>query len=544
MNPMPSGVSQAELPPVIELPAQVGVQSRKRSAEEMFGTRVELEQEARCDECTKNSLSFYCLQCDVYLCGECNEQAHVMKISSSHNRLKVGYRKIFKPPFCSNHESQRLELYCKLCKEVVCLHCQHYGLHKKHEVILLAEAAETTRRSIKYQVNNAQSQAQKAENRLEEIENNIENIFSHEQVKEPSFGSKDSVATAKQRINAHFDLLIQVAEKERGKMLSNLDELQKKAAKLKKCLADFQKSLESAQEILCFSDYEVYRLPPDKRESIFECNWAQFGFDVGSEIPYSLNGGLEASLIQRNKAGAPGDPFQVCVQPCWDGCNVSWKAPGRSSEHQTLEYYKVKIFSEENNEHSDKKLRTATKQAKLKISIELISKDLLPSPSVLVNCKHLEGCEVVAAVMAVDLNGGCSSWVYSPKVKLENSFFLSGSTIALRNHRGFMLSAEPDGSVSWRETTIGNQEKFDVMNVGVDKFVFRGHHGNFLSAGRDGIKVETLQGTETWTVKNEGGGVGVTIKSQQGWFLSVSPNGKSGTRRRAAGWEHFHIEKC
>ena len=100
--------------------------------------KVEGEEEAKCDQCTRNDLvKALCLDCGEFLCNHCLEHHKYSKEYENHNMMplnevrskKEGITIKPKPnsALCQEHELE-LNFYCETCDQLVC----HYCIMKDH----------------------------------------------------------------------------------------------------------------------------------------------------------------------------------------------------------------------------------------------------------------------------------------------------------------------------------------------------------------------------------------------------------------------------
>ena len=100
--------------------------------------KVEGEEEAKCDQCTRNDpVKALCLDCGEFLCNHCLEHHKYSKEYQSHNMMplnEVRSKKegiTIKPKsnsaLCQEHELE-LNFYCETCDQLVC----HYCIMKDH----------------------------------------------------------------------------------------------------------------------------------------------------------------------------------------------------------------------------------------------------------------------------------------------------------------------------------------------------------------------------------------------------------------------------
>ena len=83
------------------------------------------------DECHQTA-EFFCGECHDYLCNECFRSHKRNKQTVRHTPTKLTEMKPgevekhvrHRPPTCSKHKNQDIDLYCKICERGICLRCK------------------------------------------------------------------------------------------------------------------------------------------------------------------------------------------------------------------------------------------------------------------------------------------------------------------------------------------------------------------------------------------------------------------------------------
>ena len=119
--------------------------------------KVEGEEEAKCDQCTRNDLvKALCLDCGEFLCNHCLEHHKYSKEYQNHNVMplnevrskKEGITIKPKPKsaLCPKHELE-LNFYCETCDQLVCHYCIMKD-HLKHDHDTVKEMAIKHRKEL------------------------------------------------------------------------------------------------------------------------------------------------------------------------------------------------------------------------------------------------------------------------------------------------------------------------------------------------------------------------------------------------------------
>ncbi|XP_022095805.1 uncharacterized protein LOC110982002 [Acanthaster planci] len=115
--------------------------------------------EIRCQTCEKKSPAMWrCMDCDKCLCQECRG-AHDQMAAAPHNIYslaqlhsgEVAYKSKLREyvPYCAKHPDQRADVYCAMCKQLLCGLCAEVD-HRdhSHSVETLSEASAKCRRNL------------------------------------------------------------------------------------------------------------------------------------------------------------------------------------------------------------------------------------------------------------------------------------------------------------------------------------------------------------------------------------------------------------
>ncbi|XP_069688826.1 RING finger protein 17 isoform X2 [Periplaneta americana] len=87
-----------------------------------------------CSECAERKTDWKCIQCGVPYCEQCFNKVHKAgKALSKHQKSPIESSSLLSSPtiiYCAEHQTQKLEFFCKECEVMVCSHCmicQHQG---------------------------------------------------------------------------------------------------------------------------------------------------------------------------------------------------------------------------------------------------------------------------------------------------------------------------------------------------------------------------------------------------------------------------------
>ena len=93
---------------------------------------------SNCDLCLtagkQVKVSHSCEKCNIAMCETCT-QTHEERFGGTH-KIKIYSYKI---PRCQEHDSDNIQFYCEICRELICALCVFHGLHTSHDIIHVKE---------------------------------------------------------------------------------------------------------------------------------------------------------------------------------------------------------------------------------------------------------------------------------------------------------------------------------------------------------------------------------------------------------------------
>ena len=179
-----------------------------------------------CQQCCEGREAVtYCLTCS-HLCEECLEAHKKLKICRNHelmsedgHQLAANESTLNRNYNCTIHPKDILNLYCRDCYSLGCVHC-FVASHNGHDIIVVDdEKREETRREVEEV---AKDYKKKVELKLKEFEQNLMYVTTIETRK------TEKLATLKTDINNKVDSTIAQIEARRSKLLTEVEEIFKK----------------------------------------------------------------------------------------------------------------------------------------------------------------------------------------------------------------------------------------------------------------------------------------------------------------------------
>ena len=114
-----------------------------------------IEQCTGCENSSNNATS-RCINCDELLCNDCVRAHRRVKFTKDHtiNSLADEPEEQHREPetlFCSNHDKENIEGFCKTCEAAICRTCQqqNHSASENHDFAPLTEAMQEIKTSLK-----------------------------------------------------------------------------------------------------------------------------------------------------------------------------------------------------------------------------------------------------------------------------------------------------------------------------------------------------------------------------------------------------------
>lgn len=194
-----------------------------------------------CDSCdAHDTAKHFCDTCLEYLCEECSKSHSRMKRFRGHKLTKISEIELdqqnvqktssSRSHYCNVHGTERIQLYCNSCDELVCVKCV-VTIHKDHDFL---ELNSTTRTYIDEELTKLATPVNEL---LQSCQNNMEYVSNVEKV------TNDMASDLQSKINQAFDSYIATLETRRATLLA---ESEKKCDSMLKALLSEKESLKKA----------------------------------------------------------------------------------------------------------------------------------------------------------------------------------------------------------------------------------------------------------------------------------------------------------
>ncbi|XP_038053681.1 E3 ubiquitin-protein ligase TRIM71-like, partial [Patiria miniata] len=218
---MLKGSGVADLPNNFAFSALVEEVTMQENLLEGQGSKIKCQ---NCDE--ENQAVSRCMDCDNFLCEECQKAHGRMAVMKSHKIYtlaqfqsgEIVYKSKLREevPKCGKHPDQNLNVYCNTCQQVICTTCSVLD-HAKHSLTGLPEAAEKCKKKVTEMV-------QKSERRKTQLSTTIKETSKSREELDAMFANTQKKISKKV---AKIQKEITKIQKEEQKLLKETDTIYK-----------------------------------------------------------------------------------------------------------------------------------------------------------------------------------------------------------------------------------------------------------------------------------------------------------------------------
>ena len=200
------------------------VHVRKLSVEEVCSVLCDVcsGDETSANETSKRA-SMYCVQCQQNYCEQCSWSHARMKFAANHVQVEIGKQlqkeeiALKLPANCDIHKDKEIEVFCLECQLAICMMC-FIKSHKTHDCSDIEEVSDGLRKQVKSDADKATELLKKTGEVLPRFEKERNDLVNH-------------LAIIEGEINTRADKLIAAVQRERAKLLSEVESIKLKRVK-------------------------------------------------------------------------------------------------------------------------------------------------------------------------------------------------------------------------------------------------------------------------------------------------------------------------
>uniref|UniRef100_A0A8D1MFC8 Tripartite motif containing 36 n=1 Tax=Sus scrofa TaxID=9823 RepID=A0A8D1MFC8_PIG len=194
-----------------------------------------------------------CMDCSASYCNECFKIYHPWGTIKAQHEY-VGPTTNFRPKIlmCPEHETERINMYCELCRRPVCHLCKLGGNHSNHRVTTMSSAYKTLKEKLSKDIDYLIGKESQVKSQISEL-----NLLMKE--------TECNGERAKEEAVTHFEKLFEVLEERKSSVLKAIDTSKKlRLDKFQTQMEEYQGLLENsglvgyAQEVLKETDQSCF----------------------------------------------------------------------------------------------------------------------------------------------------------------------------------------------------------------------------------------------------------------------------------------------
>uniref|UniRef100_A0A8C1NXI4 Tripartite motif containing 36 n=1 Tax=Cyprinus carpio TaxID=7962 RepID=A0A8C1NXI4_CYPCA len=194
-----------------------------------------------------------CMDCKASFCNECFKMNHPWGTPKAQHEY-VGPTTNFRPKvlMCPEHEMEKVNMYCEVCRRPVCHLCKLGGSHANHRVTSMSSAYKILKEKLSKSIHYLISKEDQVRTQISELEVLIRHTEENGQL-------------AERRTSEHFERLLEALQERRTEMLRSIEQSRSlRVERLRTQVEEYQGMLENsglvgyAQEVLKETDQSCF----------------------------------------------------------------------------------------------------------------------------------------------------------------------------------------------------------------------------------------------------------------------------------------------
>ncbi|XP_074493828.1 E3 ubiquitin-protein ligase TRIM36 isoform X3 [Sebastes fasciatus] len=194
-----------------------------------------------------------CMDCKASYCNECFKLHHPWGTPKAQHEY-VGPTTNFRPKvlMCPEHEMEKVNMYCEVCRRPVCHLCKLGGSHANHKVTSMSSAYKILKEKLAKSIHYLISKEDQVRTQITDIEQLVNQTEENGQI-------------AERRANEHFEQLFETLQERKSEMLKSIEQSRNRRLDLLKTqVEEYQGMLENsglvgyAQEVLKETDQSCF----------------------------------------------------------------------------------------------------------------------------------------------------------------------------------------------------------------------------------------------------------------------------------------------
>ncbi|XP_030214991.1 E3 ubiquitin-protein ligase TRIM36 isoform X3 [Gadus morhua] len=285
-----------------------------------------------------------CMDCKASYCNECFKLNHPWGTPKAQHEY-VGPTTNFRPKvlMCPEHEMEKVNMYCEVCRRPVCHLCKLGGSHANHKVTSMSSAYKILKEKLAKSIHYLISKEDQVRTQISDLDVLIKQTEENGQLSE-----REAIA--------HFDRLFETLQERKTEMLRSIDQSRnRRLDQLKGQVEEYQGMLENsglvgyAQEVLKETDQSCFvQTAKQLHVRIQRATESLRTFHPASNPCFDefvLDTSKEEMLLKEMCFGGVPDPplIDLSRSRVYNEATICWRLSDDhiATDHQLLEYRRL-----------------------------------------------------------------------------------------------------------------------------------------------------------------------------------------------------------
>ncbi|XP_058491901.1 E3 ubiquitin-protein ligase TRIM36 isoform X1 [Solea solea] len=285
-----------------------------------------------------------CMDCKASYCNECFKLHHPWGTPKAQHEY-VGPTTNFRPKvlMCPEHEMEKVNMYCEVCRRPVCHLCKLGGSHANHKVTSMSSAYKILKEKLAKSIHFLISKEDQVRTQITDLEHLINQTEENGQL-------------AEREANEHFERLFETLQERKSEMLRSIEQSRNRRLNhLKGQVEEYQGMLESsglvgyAQEVLKETDQSCFvQTAKQLHVRIQKATESLRTFHPAADPCFDefvLDTSKEETLLKEMCFGGVPDPplIDLSHSRVYNEASISWRLSDDHlpTDHHVVEYRRL-----------------------------------------------------------------------------------------------------------------------------------------------------------------------------------------------------------
>ncbi|XP_012712567.1 E3 ubiquitin-protein ligase TRIM36 isoform X4 [Fundulus heteroclitus] len=285
-----------------------------------------------------------CMDCKASYCNECFKLHHPWGTPKAQHEY-VGPTTNFRPKvlMCPEHEMEKVNMYCEVCRRPVCHLCKLGGSHANHKVTSMSSAYKILKEKLAKSIHYLISKEDQVRTQITELDRLINQTEENGQL-------------AERQANEHFERLFETLQERKSEMLRSIEQSRnRRIDHLKGQVEEYRGMLENsglvgyAQEVLKETDQSCFvQTAKQLHVRIQKATESLKTFHPSADPCFDefvLDTSKEETLLKEMCFGGVPDPplIDLSHSRVYNEASICWRLSDDHlpTDHHVLEYRKL-----------------------------------------------------------------------------------------------------------------------------------------------------------------------------------------------------------